>query len=412
VTRPPKDKVIRLKRPSLPEKVVSKEIVASLSQFDEAEKTAWTATLTSKQTEELLKLMKDEEDERQPLHSGKQNVNGSHDVPRRPSESGQRAGQQDPPVAPSTLPAHTKAGSSANTPSNQKPEVPGADTPLTPPTAQAPAHPPVKAGANAASLPSPSVPAPPAKIPPASQKQDYSGNSLAKVPSVLPSTVPPVASPSATTASRPTLSSLYASISIPAPIPHPITPWLAPVRPKQPPHHLPLIRHFSFVYDLVAPQPDTPFSQSRTEWQNTIKLRNMRGITSHIVAISRTTRNIEITAFLEEGYYNLNPLAVGQHGEPIGHQNTTPIHDTLSYAPLPELSLECNGKTPKGELVHPGGDVSKRPVAHKWSFSVDPAIVNFVIEVHVRRAAELPEGNRTEVRPEVKETCMIFVNRQ
>ena len=139
-----------------------------------------------------------------------------------------------------------------------------------------------------------------------------------------------------------------------------------------------------------------------------LRLRNMRGITSHIVAITADTRNIEITAFLEEGYYNLNPLSLNRHAEPIGHTEGVPIAETLSYAPLPELSLQCNGKTPKGELVHPGGDVTKRPVAHKWSFPVDPNISNFVVEIYAHRPSEKVEGGRKAV----KETCMIFVNRQ
>jgi hypothetical protein len=146
----------------------------------------------------------------------------------------------------------------------------------------------------------------------------------------------------------------------------------------------------------------------RTELQNTIKLRNMRGITSHIVAIDRATRNIEVTAYLEEGYYNLNPLVLNDRSEPVGHTDRVPLVDTMGYAPFPELTLECNGKAPKGELVHPGGDVTKRPVAHKWSFPVDPAIVNFVVELHARRPAEQVEDGRKEV----KETSMIFVNRQ
>jgi hypothetical protein len=391
-TRPSKDRIIRLKRPSLPEKTVSREIVASLPQFDESEKATWAATLTAKQTEELLHLLKEEEDPTRPITSGRI-VN---DAP------------QNPPAVQSSLPTQATAGSS-NSP-QPTPQAPAANVSLHTAQARVSERTPISAGAPVP-LPSPSSSVLQPSIPPPSQKQGQTAIPPSSVPAVQQPPPPPVTSP-AVPASRSALSSLYASISIPAPIPMPANHWASIFRPKQPAHHLPLIRYFSFTYDFGMPKPDQPSAQSRTEWQNTIKLKNMRGITSHIVAISRTTRNVEITAYLEEGYYKLDPLALNGRFEPIGHQESATIHDTLSYAPLPELSLECNGKTPKGELVHPGGIVSKRPIAHKWSFSVDPAIVNFVIEVHVKRAAEQSDGTKNPMRGEVKEACMIFVNRQ
>lgn len=397
-TRPSKDRIIRLKRPSLPERMVSREIVASLPQFDESEKATWAATLTVKQTEELLHLLKEQEDPTRPLTSGRTTGLRNNDVP------------QNPLAVQSSLPTQPIAGSSS-TPPQPTPKVPAAIAPLHTAQAQAPGRTPLSAGATAP-LPSPSASVLQPSIPPPLQKQGQAAISLSSVSAVPQPTQTPVTTAPTAPASRSALSSLYASISIPAPVPMPPNHWAALFRPKQPAYHLPLIRYFSFTYDFGMPKADQPLSQSRTDWQNTIKLKNMRGITSHIVAISRTTRNVEITAFLEEGYYTLDPLALNGRLEPIGHQGSATIHDTLSYAPLPELSLECNGKTPKGELVHPGGNVAKRPIAHKWSFSVDPAIVNFVIEVHVKRAAEKPDGTKNPVRQEVKETCMIFVNRQ
>lgn len=404
VSRPIKDKVIRVKRPALPEKQVSKEIVASLSQYDELERAAWSATLNAKQTKELIQLLKEQDETEPPKPSI---VEAPASIPKADSGETSLVDKSKPqisiPSGTGTSKAHETTQQRPDTISKQPPSVtPAASLPLT--TSKTTPHP--------ATLPSPLAPPPPPTTHPAA-------NQLHAQSRIMPYTAPSGLQHNPTPTSltyrsisnlvRPTTSPLYASYTIPAPIPRPQPQTLPKIYlPTQPPPLLPLLRHFSFTYDLLAPPVDPRQPTHRTELQNTIRLRNMRGITSHIVAIDRATRNIEVTAFLEEGYYNLNPLILNERSEPIGHNDRTPLVDTLSYAPLPELSLECNGKTPKGELVHPGGDVTKRPIAHKWSFPVDPAIVNFVVEVHAHRPAEQVEDGRKEL----KETSMIFVNRQ
>lgn len=409
-TRPSKEKVIRLKRPSLPEKTVSKDIVASLPQYDESEKATWAATLSSKQTEELLHLLKKQDDIGRPSNIARPVTTTFDEVtPQRISSSGPRDIPHNRPVEQSNLSAQGAPAASIPLP-QQTLNGPGAGSPLGATSVQATG----KIPASISDIPSPSASAsmPPASEPPPAQKQVQAHVASSNVPLAPRTTHVQATAPPTVGSSRTALANLYASISVPAAIPRPAMHWAQPFRPKQPAAHLPLIRYFDFIYDLGVPGANKPSEQTSTEWQNRIKLKNMRGITSHIVAISRTTRNIEITAFLEEGYYELSPYQCNQRMEPIGHDTSASIHETLSYAPLPELSLECNGKAPKGELIHPGGDPAKRPIAHKWSFAVDPAIVNFVIEVHVRRRAEQPDGPQNPARQEVKETCMIFVNRQ
>ncbi|GHJ86117.1 hypothetical protein NliqN6_2519 [Naganishia liquefaciens] len=409
VVRPIKDKVIRVKKPALPEKQVSKEIVASLSQYDESERAAWSATLNAKQTKELIQLMK-MQDETEPARAGTEE--GPTPVPKadKKVDNGE-TGFADTSKPRIVIPSSTRTSESQETP--QKPTATPAKDLLSMASVTTVPISALKTIPKAARLPSPSGPSPP---PPATHS---AANRLQGQSRIVPYTAPSSLQPNSTLTSlltkpvsnpaRPAASSIYTSYTIPAPIPKP-RPHMLPkiLLPAQPPPLLPLIRHFSFTYDLLAPPVDSRLPTHRTELQNTIKLRNMRGITSHIVAIDRATRNVEVTAFLEEGNYNLNPLILNDRSEPIGHNDQAPLVDTMSYAPLPELSLECNGKTPKGELVHPGGDVTKRPVAHKWSFPVDPAIVNFVVEVHARRPAEEIEDGRKEV----KETSMVFVNRQ
>lgn len=405
VARPIKDKVIRVKRPALPEKQVSKEIVASLSQYDESERAAWSATLNAKQTKELIQLMK-EQDELEPSKPSIEEA--SAPIPKAGSRG---AGLADNSKPQTSIPSGTEP-SKAHVTTQQRPGHLAKQSPSVTPTAPVPVTT-SKTTPKSATLPSPSAPPPPPPITHPAANQIHGQSRI--VPYTAPSGLQHTSTPTSLTLKsmsnpgRPTASPLYASYTIPAPIPRPQPQALPKIYlPAQPAPLLPLIRHFSFTYDLLAPPVDPRQPTHRTELQNTIKLRNMRGITSHIVAIDRATRNIEVTAFLEEGYYNLNPLILNERSEPIGHNDQAPLVDTLSYAPLPELSLECNGKTPNGELVHPGGDVTKRPIAHKWSFPVDLAIVNFVVEVHVHRPAEQVEDGRKEL----KETSMIFVNRQ
>ncbi|KAJ9123132.1 hypothetical protein QFC22_001323 [Naganishia vaughanmartiniae] len=412
------EKPPRQKKPALPEKVVTKEIVASLPQYDEAEKSAWAATLNAKQTKQLLQWMK-EGPEAAATAKQSEHVTSEPKIPAAVKPS-----TLVPPIA-ATTPAVTVAPSPSQTEivkpqapvegaqSNAVPAVPVSGTTAIPTSILTPTQPVATLPAQTASILTPTQPV--ATLP----AQTASIPTIKEKPATLPPKVDETQTKTPTANSaviqtttengkdhsgtrRP--SSLYSSFSIPAPIPRPKAVPLTHV-PKRPPPSMPLVRHLQFVYDLKARRPDAPV---QTEWQNMLRLKNMRGITSHIVAITADTRNIEITALLEEGYHNLNPLHLNSHMEPIGHKEEAHIAETLSYAPLPELSLQCNGKTPKGELIHPGGDVTKRPVAHKWSFSVDPNIANFVVEIYAQRPAEKVEGGRKEV----KETCMIFVNRQ
>ncbi|KAJ9107436.1 hypothetical protein QFC21_000887 [Naganishia friedmannii] len=404
VSRPAKErpeKPPRQKKPALPEKVVTKEIVASLLQYDETEKSTWAATLNAKQTKQLLQWMKEESDAaataKQPEHVASEarpiaTVKPSTPVPSAVASTPVVTAVPPPTLKDTARPqAPPPSARPDPSPTGQVSEQPAISSSI-----PAPMQPVVTLPAQTVSIPF--VKEKPAALPP---KFDIAQRK-SPIASAAALQTPTENGRSDSSSRRP--SSLYSTFSIPAPIPRPKAVPLAYV-PKRPPPSLPLVRHLQFVYDLKAHRPDAPV---QTEWQNMLRLRNMRGITSHIVAITAETRNIEITAFLEEGYYNLNPLDLNRHAEPIGHVEGVPIAETLSYAPLPELSLQCNGKTPKGELIHPGGDVTKRPVAHKWSFSVDPNIANFVVEIYAHRPAEKVDGGRKEV----KETCMIFVNRQ
>ncbi|KAJ9112597.1 hypothetical protein QFC19_000616 [Naganishia cerealis] len=392
------EKPARQKKSALPEKVITKEIVASLPQYDEAEKTTWAATLNAKQTKQLLQFIKEEATGTKFSEQTTSEKNPSATVKPLPPIPTPVASEPVISAAqPSTLDKIVKRNSPA--PAVQTDQVSAIQS-------SAPTAVPV----NVPVPPQPIVAPPqqtvfvqPPKEKPAALPQRLD-DSHKKSSHVEVTTIPaPSEKEMNESAARPS-PTLYTSFSIPAPIPLPKAVPLVYV-PKRPAPQLPLIRHLHFLYDFKTHRSDTP---AQPEYQNTLRLRNMRGITSHIVAITADARNIEIIAFLEEGYYNLNPLNLNRLAEPVGHVEGVPIAETLSYAPLPELSLQCNGKTPKGELVHPGGDVTKRPVAHKWSFSVDPGIANFVVEIHAHRPAEKIEGGRKEV----KETCMIFVNRQ
>jgi hypothetical protein len=404
-SRPAKEKPEkppRQKKPALPDKVVTKEIVASLSQYEETEKTIWAATLNAKQTKQLLQWLKEEtgagaaaaKQPEQIISEAKSPAAVKSSTPAAAIPASAPADTAVPPPASEDIVkprAHTPAAHSDPVSTVQAVEETAIPTSIPTPT-----QPTVKLPAQTASIPP--IQEKPAALP--AKIDDVQRKSPTADAAVIQ---PPTENGKNESSTRRT-SSLYSTFSVPAPIPRPKAVPLIYV-PKRPPPQLPLVRHLQFVYDLKARRPDAPV---QTEWQNMLRLRNMRGITSHIVAITADTRNIEITAFLEEGYYNLNPLSLNRHAEPIGHTEGVPIAETLSYAPLPELSLQCNGKTPKGELVHPGGDVTKRPVAHKWSFSVDPNISNFVVEIYAHRPSEKVEGGRKAV----KETCMIFVNRQ
>lgn len=175
--------------------------------------------------------------------------------------------------------------------------------------------------------------------------------------------------------------------------------------PRRPLPALPLIRNLILGYDVGGkPDPDTGLVRNRT-----LKLQNARGVVNHSVTIRSSITQIELTAYLEEGYHDLMPVQRRDHRS---NEMVNPlIAASLPYAPIPELTLFANEKEILGALVYPNDDFSKRPVGNRWKI---PFLESdgLTIYVKVNRPAEawksLP-GNRDQA---VQETCALFVTKQ
>lgn len=191
--------------------------------------------------------------------------------------------------------------------------------------------------------------------------------------------------------------------------------------PARPLPNLPLVRFVKFSYN-ERPQNNPSGSENLT----TLRLANTLGISSHAVQVKSSTTQLHISAFLEEGFHNLNPiLVVGvppsrlapPNGEATSNpsgltetemQEEAPINQSLSYAPLTELVLRVDGIYVPGALLYLNDDVSKRPIGNKWTVYMDPQRATLSLDMLIQRPPEQIANGRDRVSESIK----IWVGRQ
>ncbi len=94
--------------------------------------------------------------------------------------------------------------------------------------------------------------------------------------------------------------------------------------PLRPLPGIPLINHFGFTYDWNGFDLSDP--RILNIRKKTVKLRNKRGVLNHSICVRPLTRQLEVTGFLQEGFFNLNPLQPGDTAE-----ERTTISDMLLF---------------------------------------------------------------------------------
>jgi hypothetical protein len=135
--------------------------------------------------------------------------------------------------------------------------------------------------------------------------------------------------------------------------------------------------------------------------RKTIKLRNIRGVVSHTVAVGAKTAAVEIAAHLEEGFYDM--LAPIQ-----GSDRPDTIASSLATAPLPEMTLRVDGRAIPGMLLYPQNDYNSRPSGCRWEVPLPLEANSTPVAITTHRRAEMVPGGR----PDMTETTMIYVGRQ
>lgn len=182
--------------------------------------------------------------------------------------------------------------------------------------------------------------------------------------------------------------------------------------PPRPSEENPLVRYMTIAYEDQT--------EKARPVETSFKLHVSREISSHIVQVPSSVRQLEVKAFLEEGSLNLNPIQTSDpsaEGSPKQGEKqieTKSLADSLSYAPLPELRLRIDSVSTPGILTYRqatdklGEDPAKRPNGCKWSFKLDSTQPMTPIELFAFRPREqIPNG-----REAVSETTKIYVNRQ
>lgn len=200
--------------------------------------------------------------------------------------------------------------------------------------------------------------------------------------------------------------------------------------PPMPFKDLSLVRYVNITYKEKHEDADN--------LETTIKLFVSRDIHTHVLQLPSSVTKLQVTAFLEEGFHDLNPLkpeppadgsaaAKPREGgeselspDPPERIETELLADQLSYAPLPELSLKHKNTSIDGELTYrkepqrysPSGNLSenwaKRPNGSKWSIELDASQAMSTLEIRAYRpSARIPDG-----RGSVKDTITIYINKQ
>lgn len=154
-------------------------------------------------------------------------------------------------------------------------------------------------------------------------------------------------------------------------------------------HGTPLIRYMAFTYDV--PEPSEFVTKRKT-----IKLRNIRGVASHNVAVGARTPAVVLVAYLDESFSS-------------ERKNEPNIAESLQRAPLPEMSLRVdNRQTIPGIFVYPKDDYTMRPTGCRWEvpIPVETPSAQIFITTSKREMAAQNE------RQAISDTTVIIVGRQ
>ncbi len=122
----------------------------------------------------------------------------------------------------------------------------------------------------------------------------------------------------------------------------------------------------------------------------------------HTVSIGARTVTVEIVAYLEESFYDMQTSIDG---------NRQTVASSAAQSPLPEISLRINGREIPGMLVYPDDNYEKRPSGCRWEvpMPVDATSqVQDVISIFTRKRQENVPGGR----PETSETTQLYIHRQ
>lgn len=166
--------------------------------------------------------------------------------------------------------------------------------------------------------------------------------------------------------------------------------------PAMPPRNLtlpndgfPLIRYIAFSYDIPDPQ-------ELTAKRKTIKLRNIRGVASHNVAVGAKTPAVVLIAHLDESFS-------------AERKNDGTLADSLQRTPLPEMSLRVdNRQTIPGIFVYPNDDYTLRPSGCRWEVPIPVETPSAQIFITTSKRETSARDNRQAI----SDTTTVIVGRQ
>jgi hypothetical protein len=128
----------------------------------------------------------------------------------------------------------------------------------------------------------------------------------------------------------------------------------------------------------------------------------MPGVKMHTVSIGARTHTVEIVAYLEEGFYDMQASSNGTRQT---------VASSAAQSPLPEISLRINGREIPGMLVYPDDNYDKRPSGCRWEVPMSieqTSQPQDVINIFTRKRQENVPGGR----PETSETTQLYIHRQ
>ncbi len=178
-----------------------------------------------------------------------------------------------------------------------------------------------------------------------------------------------------------------AEIAAQTPVVYP--PAMPPRSSMQPHLGTPLIRYLAFTYDV--PEPAELITKRKT-----IKLRNIRGVVSHNVAVGARTPAVVLIAYLDESF-SPDRMTDGK------------IAESLQRTPLPEISLRVdNRQTIPGIFVYPNDDYTQRPSGCRWEVPIPVETPSAQIFITTSKR----EQTLRDARQAVSDTTVIIVGRQ